>query len=138
MKQNTIRTSPGLLGRTFPGGVYKAQATDHKVGTSQAGNPKMSIGFTLTSEGPDPAIKTIGRKIFANVTFTEESIWFGNQIHVAATGKDLPDKDFTPDEFFTYLWSKVDKKNFILTISEGKGLDGTTRMNIDSIAGQPK
>ena len=129
-----IRTSPALLGRTFPGGIYKAVISGRKVTTSkEAGNPLMQIEFTITSPGPDPKVETIGRKLWDNLTFTEQSIWKSNFLHVAVTGQDIPDKEFSSDEFFAYMWNVVQNKPVLLEVVEGS-YNGQARMEISKVS----
>ena len=101
-------------------GLYKATITGRKIATAKSsGNPKMQIELTLNSEGPNTDVKTIGKCVYDNITFTEDSIWRANLLYSAVTGgQDIPRADYTADEFFNLLWSVCQNRQLIIEVTD--------------------
>lgn len=113
------------------GGIYRATITGRKIATSKSsGNPKMQLEFTLNSEGPNPAVKTIGKAVYDNLTFTEDSLWRANLLfNVVSGGQDIPAADYTPDEFFNMLWNACQNKQLVIEITD-EVYEGTARPKV--------
>ncbi len=126
-----IRIDGSVLSKRL--GVYRATITGRRIGTSRRGqNPVMSIEFTLNSQGPNPESRTVGKCVYDNITFTEDSIWKANTLYSAVTGRDIPEGDYTPDELFALLWNVCQGKEVIITVAD-ETYEGITRPRVTSI-----
>lgn len=82
-----------------PAGVYTATVSKVTPRVSKnSGNLLLGIEYTVTSEGPDDSVKTQGRKVFDNLTFTEECLQMIFKRYLAITGEELPEGDYTDEE----------------------------------------
>jgi len=124
-----MRISSDSLGRTFPGGLYKATFTGRKVSTSSQGNPQMRLELTINSSSPAEGVETVGRKVFDNITFTEESLWKANLVFNVVTGSDIPEEEYSADELFDLIWNNVQNKQVTLELEEEQ-YEGRKRMRI--------
>jgi hypothetical protein len=77
----------------------------------------MSLELTITSNAPDGSADTVGRKLFDNITFTEESLWKANLVFNMVTGQDLPENEYSPDELFDLIWNTVQNKGVMLELA---------------------
>lgn len=111
-------------------GTYRATITGRKVATAKSsGNPKMQLELTLNSEGPNKEVKTVGKCVYDNITFTEDSMWKANLLFSVLTGKDIPVADYTPDELFNLIWNAAQNKSLIVEIAD-EVYDGVARPRV--------
>lgn len=111
-------------------GVYKATITKSDLKRTKDNTKDMiSLQFTISSNGPDPNEKTMGRKLFENLLLTEDSLWRADLVFKAATGKKIPEvlepeKSYSTDEFYGFFSNLVINKEVILVVGvevyEGK------------------
>ena len=99
-----------------PPAVYKASVTGYKVKTSQEGNLYILWEFTLLSQGPTAEVNTVGRKVFDQTTFTEDSLWRLHQLMEATTGKGLKEGDYEVDELVAYATSHILNKDVVINV----------------------
>jgi hypothetical protein len=100
----------------IPPGVYKASVTGYKIKTSaETGNPYVQWEFTLLSQGPTAEIKTVGRKVFDNTTFTEESLWKLASL-LEAVGEKLEPGEFELEDLVNFTTSRVLNKELVLRV----------------------
>jgi len=117
-----------------PAGIYQAKYNNHSLKDSKAGNPTIWLTFVLETQGANPEIKTIGKKVVDNITLTEDSLWRANELYNAATGEDLPQRAFeTEEEFTAFLVAALQNKPLLLDISIGV-YKGKPRNSIDSFS----
>ena len=79
-------------------GAYQVQVSKIELRRSDKGNNYFNVELNVASQGPDLNEKTIGRKVFDNVPFTNESIFRTNAFYKACTGNDLPEGDHSIEE----------------------------------------
>ena len=104
----------------IPVATYEASMTSAVPATAQGtGNPMLKVVFTLHSEGPNPEIKTIGRTVKDNLTITPESLWRINMLFLACTGKDLPEANYSLEDFQNLVTGNCMNKQILVdTASE--------------------
>lgn len=130
-----IHISGDNLSKGLPvgnGGLYRATITGRKVSTASTGNPRMSLEFTIQSQGPNPNVNTIGKTVYGNYIFTEDSLWIANILYSVVTGSNIPEADYTPDEFFNLLWNVAQNKSVMIEVTD-KEYQGVTRSNITKV-----
>jgi len=111
-----------------PAGIYRAAVTGYKCGTSAAGNPKISVEMTIQSDGPNGE-KTVGRKVFDNLTLTENALGIVDSKFKALTGDNLPVGDFEIDEFMNMITSRINGREAVIEVTITSG-DNGERNNI--------
>jgi len=117
----------------IPDGVYRASITGYKVRTSEKGHPLIGLELTLLTESPDPNVSTVGRKVFTNLTMTEESLWWSNSFFRAVHGKDIPEGEYEVDELINLLTSHLLQGEVLVRIQEGTGPDGRKRSEVREV-----
>ena len=88
-----------------PSGFYKGNITGNKTRTSRNDNLVLNLEITLTTQGLDESVKTIGRKVYLGMTMSEAAIGIVNRDYKGITGNDLPTGDFTVDELVARITS---------------------------------
>ena len=80
-----------LIGSPVPGGTYHCKVTSMKPAMSSNNNPMIEVELTIQSQGPDPEVKTQGRKLFDRPVIMEKSLWRHNKMTEACSGQSLPE-----------------------------------------------
>jgi len=101
-------------------GVYKAQVK-MELKTSSTNKPMIQYTFTITSQGPNPMEKTIGRKVFDNPVIQDDTLWRHDIYLKAATGLQIPDivepgTSVTEEEFYMILKNHVEGKEVAVVV----------------------
>lgn len=112
-----------LLPPPISPGIYRA-SSQAKVSKTPKGDPMIVVEFTITSQGPNPSEKTIGRKVYENLPVMEKTLWKIAATVKALTGQDLPEGDVNLEEFCLMLTSALSNRDAMLKIDvenyEGK------------------
>lgn len=125
-----INVPKNLGNNNVPPGIYRVVCTGCKTRTSAAGNLCLGPELTIQNQGPDDSVKTVGRKVFANWTLTEESLPIVNTAYKALTGQDLPAGSFEIDEFASLITSNIQNKECLVEVQLRTGQDGVERNDI--------
>ncbi len=114
---------------------YGAEITKMKPGLSKAKNPKIEVELTIITKGPNgDKEKTIGRKVFDNLTLTENALWKVGAAFKAVTGKDLPEGDYTCDELTNLITSAMTGKSVCVSLSLDQNEGYKPKNKVDSYA----
>ena len=109
-----------------PPAVYKLNFVGHKEKVSEkSGNTSINFEANIMSEGPDPKIKTVGKKAFINCTLSEKSLWNLDALLEATSGAGLPrGQEMSEEEIIAFAIPRIMGKNIVAKCShstyEGK------------------
>lgn len=82
---------PTKINDLLPAAIYKAVVTGTELKKSTGDEPKdyTSIELTIQSQGPDENVKTIGRKTFDMLTWTDKALSVSNKKVKQITGREI-------------------------------------------------
>ena len=119
-------------------GAYGAAITNVELKKTKDGTKDMAlVEFTLTTQGPDPAEKTIGRKVFDNPVITEETLFRVNNLLKAATGQELNQiftvgQPVTTEEIFMRVHNEILGRNVVVIVTQ-ETYEGVTRNKVKEV-----
>lgn len=117
---------------SIPPGVYRATFTGHKYRTTSTEKPALQLELTLKTQGPNPDVKTVGRKIFDLITLSEDTMWRLNMPFKAVTGVDLPaGTEFSVEELIAFVTGSLMGQDVVIN-TDLREYQGTMRDNIKS------
>ena len=104
--------------KVLPEVQLNGRIQDLFLGTSKAGNPKVTVKWVITEECTEKkAMKavqayneletTIGENILENFSLLPNAIWNLNDLFTDVTGNRIPQGDFGPEEFEAMLKSSL-------------------------------
>lgn len=90
--------------RALPEGVYDATLDKMMFGKSKEGNPKITVKWIVTSENAeDGEDTTVGETILDSYSLLPQALWRLNRLYKEFSGEDIPQSDYSPEEFLTML-----------------------------------
>jgi hypothetical protein len=112
-----IHVPKGLGPQPVPGGSYRARISKVELGvTKSSGKDMINFEYTILSNGPGGET-TIGRKVFDNPVVQENTMWRINIPFQACTGEELPEGDYSIDEFFMIIKNSCLNKEVIVDVA---------------------
>lgn len=119
-------------------GAYGATITNVEFKKTKDGTKDMAlVELTLTTQGPDPTEKTIGRKVFENPVITEETLFRINNLLKAATGQELNQiftvgQPVTAEEIFMRVHNEILGRNVVVIVTQ-ETYEGVTRNKVKEV-----
>ena len=93
--------------RVLPEDTYQARIQDLFLGKSQAGNPKLTLKWVITSEysgtQPEDYVSTVGEAVLENFSLLPQALWNLNDLYRDITGEQLPAGEMSDEEFLQML-----------------------------------
>ena len=111
-----------LMPKPVSEGVYKCLITKMEREISKKGKIMSNNEYTIQSQGPDPAEKTIGRKVFDYVVIHPDTLWRVSDFLKKACGKDIVDlfgvgEKVTEDEIFMRMKNECLNKEVLVAVT---------------------
>lgn len=100
----------------IPSAIYKGVISGSNTRQSKNDNTVLNLEVTIASQGPDPEVNTVGRKVFISMTMTEKAIGIVARDYKGITGQDMPLGNFTVDELIGRITSDCMNKEVLVQV----------------------
>lgn len=104
------------------------------VGTSQTGNPKVTVRFIITEDVPNHPEPLVGVPILENFSLQPQAVWRLQAFYRDATGETIPEGDYTQEELADILRKALEGTEWRLHVAPEDTPQGVQRTRIVSRA----
>lgn len=115
--------------RLLPDGPVVATLELIILGKSKAGKPKLTLKYIVTEDMetlPEGEPTTVGETIIETVSLAENALFGLNNIYKAATGEQLPQGDYSIEEFLEHLNETLTGRDWRLFVEGQVPSDGSS------------
>lgn len=121
--------------KVLPEGPCQAVVDRIIFGTSQTGNPKATVRWTVTSEmyPKDAPATSVGENVLDTYSLQSQALWRLNSLYKEATGNNLPQGDYTPEEFIDLIESELKGMEFNLILGTELSPEGDEQTRVQKV-----
>jgi hypothetical protein len=132
--------------KILPEGMADATISDLFLGTSAAGQPKLTVKYLISSqmntkgqtyiddegdEQPFPKdFNTVGEVVLETFSLQPQALFNLNSLWKGVTGNNLPQGDYSPDEFISLLKEELKGRDFKLSLEHGRTNRGVIQTQV--------
>jgi hypothetical protein len=122
--------------KILPEGVADATISDLFLGTSTTGNPKVTVKYLISSQMPTKGqtyiddngeeqafpkdFNTVGEVVLETFSLQPQALFNLNSLWKSVTSSNLPQGDYSPEEFIDLLKEELKGRDFKLALEHGR------------------